>query len=68
MFFSLGKRADVSAQDAAEQAKLLKMVLLNCKVDDLNVYSEHIMPFNLIARRLNTASAFVKAFLHLLAG
>jgi len=49
--FSLGKRADISAQDPPEEAKLLKLVLLNCKVDDVNVYPEYNIPFNLIARR-----------------
>jgi site-specific DNA recombinase len=38
-------------QDPAEQAKLLRMVLLNCKVDELNIYPEYKMPFNLIAER-----------------
>ena len=51
MSFSLGKRADISAQDPPEEAKLLKLVLLNCKVDDVNVYPEYNIPFNLIARR-----------------
>ena len=38
-------------QDPTEQAKLLKLVLLNCKVDELNIYPEYKMPFNLIAAR-----------------
>jgi site-specific DNA recombinase len=38
-------------QDPTEQAKLLRLVLLNCKVDELNIYPEYKMPFNLIAER-----------------
>jgi hypothetical protein len=36
-------------QDPAEQAKLLKLVLLNCRIDEVNIYPEYKMPFKLIA-------------------
>ena len=38
-------------QDPTEQAKLLRMVLLNCKVDELSIYPQYKLPFNLIAER-----------------
>jgi site-specific DNA recombinase len=42
------------AQDPVEQAKLLSLVLSNCAVDEVNVYPEYTIPFNLIAQRAKT--------------
>jgi site-specific DNA recombinase len=42
------------AQDPVEQAKLLSLVLSNCAVDEVNVYPEYNIPFNLIAQRAKT--------------
>jgi len=38
-------------QDPTEKAKLLKLVLLNCAIDEVSIYPEYKMPFNLIAER-----------------
>jgi site-specific DNA recombinase len=42
------------AQDPAEQAKLLSLVLSNCEVDEVSVYPKYNIPFNLIAQRAKT--------------
>ena len=36
----------------AEKAKLLRMVLSNCKIDDLNAYPVYKKPFDLIFKRV----------------
>ena len=38
-------------QPAAEQAKLLKMVLSNCRIDDASLYPTYRKPFDLIFKR-----------------
>src|SRR5262249_10360030 len=38
-------------QNPTEQAKLLKLVLLNCAVDDVSVYPTYRKPFDLIFER-----------------
>jgi hypothetical protein len=42
------------AQDPAEQAKLLSLVLSNSEVDEVSVYPKYNMPFDLIAQRAKT--------------
>jgi site-specific DNA recombinase len=41
-------------QNPVEQAKLLKMVLLNCAIDELSVYPTYRKPFDLIFERAKT--------------
>ena len=41
-------------QTPAEQAKLLKMVLSNCRIDASSLYPAYRKPFDLIARRAKT--------------
>jgi len=41
-------------QPPAEKAKLLRIVLSNCKVDALNVYPTYRKPFDLIFNRVIT--------------
>ena len=38
-------------QNPAEQAKLLQLVVSNCRIDALNLYPAYRKPFDLIARR-----------------
>jgi site-specific DNA recombinase len=38
-------------QDSAEQAKLLRMVLLNCAIDAASVYPTYRKPFDMIFQR-----------------
>jgi hypothetical protein len=42
------------AQDPAEQAKLLSLVLSNSEIDEVSVYPKYNMPFDLIAQRAKT--------------
>jgi hypothetical protein len=42
------------AQDPAEQAKLLSLVLSNSEIDEVSVYPKYNMPFDLIAQRPKT--------------
>jgi hypothetical protein len=42
------------AQDPAEQAKLLSLILSNCQVDEVSVYPKYNVPFDLIAQRAKT--------------
>ena len=39
------------SQNATEQAKLLRMVLLNCRVDEVSLYPTYRNPFDLIFKR-----------------
>ena len=39
-------------QNSAEQARLLKLVLLNCGIDELSVYPTYRKPFDLIFQRV----------------
>ena len=41
-------------QPPAEKAKLLRMVLSNCKIDDLNAYPVYKKPFDLIFKRVQS--------------
>ena len=41
-------------QPPAEKAKLLRMVLSNCKVDDLTAYPVYKKPFDLIFKRVQS--------------
>jgi site-specific DNA recombinase len=41
-------------QDPAEQAKLLKMVLSNCRIDGVSPYPSYRKPFDLIFQRAKT--------------
>jgi hypothetical protein len=38
-------------QNPAERAKLLQIVVSNCRIDALNLYPTYRKPFDLIARR-----------------
>ena len=38
-------------RNPAEQAKLLRLVLLNCSIDAVNLYSSYRKPFDLIFQR-----------------
>lgn len=40
------------AQNPTEQAKLLSLVLSNSEIDEVSVYPQYKMPFNLIAQRV----------------
>jgi site-specific DNA recombinase len=42
------------AQNSTEQAKLLSLVLSNSEIDEVSVYHQYKMPFNLIAQRAKT--------------
>jgi hypothetical protein len=42
------------AQNPTEQAKLLSLVLSNSEIDEVSVYPQYKMPFNLIAQRAKT--------------
>ena len=41
-------------QNSTEQAKLLKLVLLNCAIDEVSVYPSYRKPFDLIFKRAKT--------------
>ena len=41
-------------QPPAEKTKLLRMVLSNCKIDDLNAYPVYKKPFDLIFKRVQS--------------
>jgi site-specific DNA recombinase len=41
-------------QKPAEQAELLKTLLLNCAIDDVSLYPTYRKPFDLIAKRVKT--------------
>ena len=41
-------------QNPAEQARSLKLVLLNCEIDELSVYPTYRKPFDLIFQRVKT--------------
>jgi len=41
-------------QNPTEQAKLLKLVLLNCAIDEVSVYPSYRKPFDLIFKRAKT--------------
>ena len=41
-------------QNSSEQAKLLKLVLLNCAIDEVSVYHTYRKPFDLIFERAKT--------------
>ena len=41
-------------QPPTEKAKLLRMVLSNCKIDDLNAYPAYKKPFDLIFKRVQS--------------
>lgn len=47
-------------QDAAERAKLLKLVVSNCRIDALNLYPTYRKPFDLIARRAKTGGWYAR--------
>ena len=38
-------------QDATEKAKLLQLVVSNCRIDTLNLYPTYRKPFDLIAKK-----------------
>jgi site-specific DNA recombinase len=41
-------------QNPAEQARLLKLVLLNCEIDEVSVYPTYRKPFDVIFQRVKT--------------
>jgi hypothetical protein len=49
-------------QSTAEKAKLLRIVLSNCKVDAASVYPTYRKPFDLILQRAKTEEWLSRSF------
>ena len=47
-------------QSATEKAKLLRIVLSNCRIDAANLYPTYRRPFDLISRRVKTKEWYAR--------